>query len=133
MPGLRELVPRAHCEAIVAAIDTIADGFAEFVRDGALVLDGEIGDAAPGVELVGSRKRSRRADIEAGPARAAMVNVSIVARQIQRGENRAQKQPRAEFARDEVGMLALPAQSRRLRQRFFHHRGGVDEYLDLAT
>ncbi len=30
-------------------------------------------------------------------------------------------------------MLALPAQSRRLRQRFFHHCGGVDEYLDLGA
>ncbi len=30
-------------------------------------------------------------------------------------------------------MLALPAQSRRLRQRLFHHGGGVDEHLDLAA
>ena len=36
-------------------------------------------------------------------------------------------------SRDQVGVLALPAQPRRLRQRFFHHRGGVDEHLDLAA
>src|SRR5713226_8102217 len=30
-------------------------------------------------------------------------------------------------------MLALPAQSRRLRQWFFHHSSGVDEYLDLGA
>ena len=30
-------------------------------------------------------------------------------------------------------MLALPAQSGRLRQRFFHHGRSVDEYLDLAA
>ena len=30
-------------------------------------------------------------------------------------------------------MLALPAESSRLRQRLLHHRGGVDEHLDLAA
>ena len=58
-PGLRELVPRAHREAIVAAIDAVADRFAEFVRDRALVLDGEIGNAAPRIELVGRRETPR--------------------------------------------------------------------------
>ncbi len=30
-------------------------------------------------------------------------------------------------------MLALPAQSRGLRQRLFHDSGGIDKHLDLAT
>ena len=133
VPGLRELVPGAHREAIVAAIDAVADGFAKFARDRALVLDGEIGDAAPRIELVGRGKRRRGADVEAGPARAAMVGLGLVLRQIEGREDRAEKQPRAELPRNEVGVLALPAQSRRLRQRLFHHRGGIDEYLDLAA
>ena len=54
--GLRELVPRADREAIVAAIDAVADRFAKLVRDRALVLDGEIGNAAPRIELVGRRE-----------------------------------------------------------------------------
>ncbi len=62
-----------------------------------------------------------------------MVDLGGVARQVGGGEDRAEKQPGAEFARDEVGVLALPAQSGRLRQRLFHHRGGVDEHLDLGA
>ena len=62
-----------------------------------------------------------------------MIDIGVIAWQIQRGEDRAKKQPRAEFARNKIGMFALPAQSRRLRQRLFHHGGGVDEHLDLAT
>ena len=62
-----------------------------------------------------------------------MIAVGVVARQVGRGEDRAEKQPRAEFARDEIGVLALPAQSRRLRQRLFHHGGGIDEHLDLVA
>jgi hypothetical protein len=67
-PGLREFVPGADREAIVAAIDAVANGLAEFVRDRALVFDGEIGNAASRIELVGRRKRRGRADVEAGPA-----------------------------------------------------------------
>jgi hypothetical protein len=43
---LGELVPRAHGQAIVAAIDAVAHGRAEFARDMAFVFDGEIGEAA---------------------------------------------------------------------------------------
>ena len=61
-----------------------------------------------------------------------MIAVGLVARQVGRGEDRAEKQPRAEFARDQIGVLALPAQSRRLRQRLFHHGGGIDEHFHLS-
>src|ERR1700730_9833058 len=92
-PGLRELIPRADGEAIVAAIDAVADRLTEFVRDRTLVFDGEIGNAAPGIELVGCWKRRGRADIEAGLARAAMVGLGVIARKVRRGEDRAEKQP----------------------------------------
>ena len=36
------------------------------------------------------------------------------------------------FARDEIGVLALPAEPGLRRDRLFHHRSGVDEDLDLA-
>ena len=62
-----------------------------------------------------------------------MIGVGLVARQFERGEDRAEKQPGAEFARHQIGVLALPAQPRRLRQRLFHHGGGIDEHLDLAA
>src|ERR1700730_982370 len=65
-PGLSELVPRADREAIVAAIDAVADRLAEFARDRSLARDRQVGDAAPRIELVGRWKRRRWADVEAG-------------------------------------------------------------------
>src|SRR5690606_4767936 len=65
------LVPGADGEAIVAAIDAVADGLPEFVRDRSLVLDRQVGDAAPRIEPVGCREGVGRADVEAGLARAA--------------------------------------------------------------
>ena len=34
---------------------------------------------------------------------------------------------------DQIGMLALPANARRLTQRFFHDRRGIDKNLKLAA
>src|SRR5262245_28966266 len=68
-PG--EAVPGAGELAIVAAVDAVADERAQLLRDRALVLDREIGDAAAGVELVGTADRLRRAHVDAalaGPA-----------------------------------------------------------------
>ena len=110
--GSGEFVPGADGEAVVAAIDAIADRGAKLFRDVALVLDGEIGDAAPRVERRRAREGVGRADVEAGAAGAAMIFFRLAARQRQRRENRAQEQPGAEIARDEVGVLALPADAR---------------------
>src|SRR5712672_52815 len=90
---LRELVPWTHGEAIVAAIDAVADGFTEFVRDRTLVLDRQIGNAAPRIELVGRRKCRSRADILARGAGAAMIDVALIARQVGCAEDRAEEQP----------------------------------------
>ena len=57
----------------------------------------------------------------------------VVGRQIERGENRAEEQPRAVLARDQIGVLALPAEAGRFGQRLFHHRRGVDEHFDVAA
>ena len=90
---LRKLVPRAGSKAVVAAIDAIADGGAKFFRDRAMMLDGEIGNAAPGIELVGLRESLRRAGVEAGAAGAAMVAFGRIGGQVERDKDRAQKQP----------------------------------------
>src|SRR6202012_3496641 len=85
---LGEFVPRTGGEAIVAAIDAVADRFAEFARDRSLVLDRQIGNAAAGVEFVRRRKRRGRTDVEAGLAGAAMVGLGLVARQVGLGVDR---------------------------------------------
>ncbi len=48
-----ETVPGTNRQAIVAAVNAVADGGAEFDGDGALEFDGEIGNAAAGIELEG--------------------------------------------------------------------------------
>ena len=107
-----ELVPGADREAIVAAVDPVAHGLAEFGRDVALVLDGEVRDAAPGIEPVGGGERVGRADVEAAAAGAATVGLGVVGREVEGGEQFAEEEPRAVAAGDEVGVLALPADAR---------------------
>src|SRR5690606_9940065 len=87
LPGrLRKLVPRAHSEAVVAAIDAVAHGAAEFARDRPGVFDGEVGDAAARIELVGGGEGVRRADVEAGAAGAAGVFTDWIGREVGVGE-----------------------------------------------
>ena len=62
-----------------------------------------------------------------------MLRLRRISRQLQRGEDRPQEEPVAKVAAQQIGVLALPAQPGRLRQRFLHHRSGIDKHLDLAT
>ena len=98
------------------------------------MLDREIGDAAPRIDPVRPDERLRRAGVEA--ARAASRNAALVGRRIglelEAGQDHAEEQPAAMLAADEVGVLALPADPRRLGERLLHHRRGVDEDLQLG-
>ena len=58
-----------------------------------------------------------------------MVDFRRVRLKIGRGEHRSEKQPGSEFPADEIGMLALPAETGRTRQRLFHDGRGIDENL----
>jgi hypothetical protein len=97
------------------------------------VLDGEIGDATPRIEAVRRGKGGGRADVEAGSAMPAMIGLRRVRRQIERGKDRAQKQPGAELARHQIGMLALPAKGGSGGERLFHDRRGIDEDFHVAA
>ena len=44
----------------------------------------------------------------------------------------AEKQPGAELPRDQIGVLALPAQPGALGKRLFHDRRGIDKQLERA-
>src|SRR3569832_948961 len=107
--GLCELVPGANSQAIVATVDAVADGLAEFDRDVALMLDRQIGDAAAGVELVGRGKGAGRTNLEAARAVAAVIGFGLIRRKVEGGEERCEEEPRAELAADEVGVPTLPA------------------------
>ena len=64
-----------------------------------------------------------------------MVDLGGVGLQRHVGQDRTQEQPGAVHARDEVGVLALPAEAGGLGERLFRDRGGIDEdlYADRAS
>ena len=62
-----------------------------------------------------------------------MIGLGRVCRQVERRENRAEEQPGAEFARNKIGMLALPAETGGCSERLFHHGGGIDKDLHVAA
>jgi len=129
---LGELVPWADRETIVAAIDPIADRLAEFMRDRPLAFDGEIGNAAPGIELVRRWKRRGR-QISRQAWQEPQWSVSAPSR----GRSRLVKMtPRNSHEPNsrETRLVCLPCSPvPRLAPVAFHHRGGVDEYLDLGA
>src|SRR5262249_31968969 len=96
-----ELGPGAYGQKIVAAEDAVAHGRAELRRDVPFMLDGEVGDAGPRIELIWRQKRIGRTHFEAAPARTAMILLRRIGIDLRGGEDRAEKQPRAEVARDE--------------------------------
>src|SRR5512134_2168286 len=75
---LGEAVPRTDELAVVATVHAVADQRPQLLRDRALVLDGEVRNATPRVELVGAADRLRRADLDAALAGAAGVLFRIV-------------------------------------------------------
>ncbi len=81
--GGGELVPRADGEAVVAAVDAVADSNAELVRDRAGMLDREVRDAAARIELERFWKGIGRA---CGLARVATAAGVQVQRRVDRAE-----------------------------------------------
>src|SRR3546814_1227311 len=68
-----EFVPWTDREAIVAAIDAIADAAPQIERNRPRMLDRQIGDTAPRIEAIGRRKGLRRAGVLAGAAATAAI------------------------------------------------------------
>ena len=129
-----EAVPRADREAIVAAVDAIADRLAEFVRDRPVMLDRQIGNAAPGIEPMRRRESVGRAGGQAaGAGAAAMRRSRRVGPQLElvRIAPRNSQLPWSRLTR----LVCLPCQPMpgRLRQRLFHDRRRVDEDLELGS
>ena len=123
---LRELVPGTHQLAIVAPENAVAHRRAQFHGDAAAQLDGEIGDAAPGVQLVGADDGAGGAGIDAPAAAAAVRGSRRVDRQRQVGVQLAEEKIRTGALVEQHGVLADPAQPGVARQRLFQHRRGID-------
>ena len=60
-----------------------------------------------------------------------MRNLGRIGGQGDGGEDRPQEEPASQVARQQVRVLALPAQARRLCQGLFHDRRSIDKDLDL--
>ena len=106
---------------------------AELTRDVALVLDGEIGNAAPRVELIGRRKglasgrcRGRRGRSRNDRSPAASASISAVVRMVPMKNH--------EPSSRDTRLVCRPCQPRPglLRQRLFHQRCGIDEDLHIG-
>ncbi len=127
---LRVAVPGAYQLAVVAAEDAIAHQRTQFERYGTVMLDGQVGDAAACIELIGTNEGVRRADIEAGPAAAAVIarRFAFVRRQRQIGVNLAEQEAGPGLAVEQQRVLADPAEPGVARHRTLQRRCTVGEH-----
>jgi hypothetical protein len=113
--------------AIVAAVDAVSDKGSKTFRNASLELDGQVGNAAACVELVGRHDCSRRAGVETGAARSAVRADGRRDRQWQIGVDLAQKKERSRVAGEQQGVFPTPAQPCLRCQRDLEHRSAVGE------
>ena len=122
-------VIRADIQTVIAAENTVPQFAAEFIGDriaGTGQFNGEVGNAAAGIDDVRFSDSARGTGADAQPTRFAEIDGRLIGIQLQCRENFAQQQPGAEAGRDEIGMFADPAQPGLLRPCFFHDGPGVD-------
>src|SRR4051812_36043888 len=124
---LRETVPRTDELAIVATVDAVADQRPQLLGNRALVLDGEIRDAAPCIELVRRNDGLRWTDVDAAVAGAAVLICRYVGRQRQVGVHLAEEEPRS-GAVQKQRVLAAPADARAGSELDLHHRRRIGEH-----
>ena len=122
------LVPRAHQLAVVAAVDAVAEQRPQRFGDRAVVFDGQVGDAAPRIQLVGRDDGLRRTHIDAGAAAAAMGRGRRRGRQRQVDEDLAQEEHRAAVALQRQRVLAAPADAAARGQFHLQHRRRIGEH-----
>src|SRR5579862_3206542 len=89
----RELVPGTHQLTVVAAVDAVAECRPQLLGNGAMVLDGEVGDAAPRVEPVWCDDRPGGAGRDARLAGTAMSTGALVDGQRQVRQDLAEEEP----------------------------------------
>src|SRR6266542_5739602 len=124
--GRRFPVPRTDALADVAAELPWAELAFERRVDGAAMLDGEIGDAAPRVEHIGRHEGLGGAGVETGATATAAIDQGVVEIERGRGQEGADEEPGAELGVEQHRVLADPAQAGPGRQVPFEDRPRVD-------
>src|SRR4051812_5058073 len=98
--GGGELVPGTDGKAVIAPIDAIAHRLAELERDRSLMLDIEVAEAPPRIELERCRKRVSGTHVEAARTGAAALLMRRFEGQLGARKDGAEEQPGAELATD---------------------------------
>ncbi len=96
------------------------------------MLDGQVGQAASGIQLERGREGVGGTGVETGGAGPAVFGFGRVGLDLGSGQDDTQEQPVAVVAAEQVCVFALPAEAGALGERLFHQGGGVDEDLDLG-
>ena len=108
---LGEAVPGTGVEAVVAAVDAVADGATEFQWDTSFVLDGEIGNAALCGQLSRGGDSLGRAGLDTGGAFSAVVSRCFIGFELQRGKELAKEKPSTEFAMNLHRGFSIPPET----------------------
>src|SRR3546814_10900507 len=108
--SLGELVPGACQLAVVATEDAIADQWTQGFIDAAVVFDGEVADAAPGIDTIRCDDGAGWTDVDAARAGAAMRAGRRVHWQRQVGKDLTEEKPGAVAAVDQATVFADPAE-----------------------
>ena len=104
-----EAVPRACLEAIITTENAIADERAEFLRDGALQLDRQVGNASARIEMVSGSDGTGWAGRNAAGATPTACRLGRVRWQLECGQNFGEKKPGPQFAVEQHRALSMPA------------------------
>src|SRR5579859_3266304 len=106
-------IPRAYILADIAAENVLPDASTHILGHGATQLDREIGNAAPGIDLIAwACDRLSRAGIDAACASPAAVRRRSIVLDLERRHHFAQEEPGSDLLVDQTGIFADPAQAR---------------------
>ena len=130
---LGEFVPWAYLKALVAAVNSVADGGAEFLWDASLVLDGEVGNTSARIHSARCGDGVCRAGVDTSRAGAAVVFGWGVGLEIEGGDEFGKEEPCADLAVNLNGRFAVPSESGFASEVAFEHWPGIDVVaLDAA-
>ena len=126
--ALGVFVPGADQLAFVAAVDPVADQGAQFFRDRARVLDGQVRNTTPRIQLLRPDDRCCGAQVDTGGALTAMGAQRFARRQGKVHKQFAQKKHRPGFALQHQGVFAAPAQAAAGGQFSLQHGRRIGEH-----
>ncbi len=124
LPG--KAVPWTDLETVITTENAVANGRPQVFRDGALQFDGEVADAASGIQLERGSDGMGGAGVDAARAAATAVGFGRVGSEFKGRKNLGNEEPVAKPTADQVGVFADKAEAGFLTKRTFEDRPGID-------